>query len=63
MSYSQKPKMILFDVGGTVFNDGMTPVLLDSESPVAFEIRTDGRDSGYLAVNHWNILKEHIQKL
>ena len=41
---------------------GMTPVLLDEKSPIPFEMRTDN-GTEYLAVNNWNVLKEHLQNL
>ena len=44
-------------------NGGMTPVLLDEKSCVPFEMRTDGGREEYLAVNNWNVLKNHIQAL
>lgn len=39
-------------------NGGMTPVLLDTRSPLPKEMRTDGGKGEYLAINHWNVLAE-----
>lgn len=44
-------------------NSGMTPVLLDEKALLPFEMRSDGRQGEYLAINHWNVLKEHLQSL
>ncbi len=44
-------------------NGGMMPVLLDEKSTVAFEMRADGGRGEYLAVNNWNVLKEHLRSL
>lgn len=44
-------------------NGGMTPVLLDEKSAVPFEMRADGGQGEYLAVNNWNVLKEHLRTL
>lgn len=44
-------------------NAGMTPVLLDTKSPLALEMRTDGGNGEYMAVNHWNVLAEHLKNL
>lgn len=41
---------------------GMTPVLLDEKSSIPFEMRTDN-GTEYLAVNNWNVLKEHLKDL
>ncbi len=44
-------------------NAGMTPVLLDRRSAIPSEMRTDGGRGEYLAVNHWKVLEELIEKL
>lgn len=48
------------DVDGAK-NGGMLPVLLDRTSTVPFEKRVDGGRGEYLAVNHWDELKKHLQ--
>lgn len=50
------------DVDGAK-NGGMTPVLLDEKSTLPFEMRTNGGQGEYLAVNNWNVLKEHLRSL
>lgn len=50
------------DVDGAK-NSGMTPVLLDVKSEIPFEMRTDGGRGEYLAINHWDVLKEYILNL
>lgn len=50
------------DVDGAK-NSGMTPVLLDEKSALPYEMRTDGGNGEYLAINHWNVLNELLQKL
>ena len=42
---------------------GMTPVLIDTKSPLAREIRTDGKNGEYLTVNHWSVLTEILKEL
>ena len=44
-------------------NAGMTPVLLDISSPLTLEMRTDGDNGEYMAVNHWNVLTEYLKTL
>ncbi len=44
-------------------NGGMTPVLIDTKSPLAREIRTDGKNGEYLTVNHWSVLTEILKEL
>ncbi|MBO5896868.1 MAG: HAD hydrolase-like protein [Clostridia bacterium] len=39
---------------------GLSPVLLDSASPVDKEIRSREQGGKYLAVNHWSALSQHI---
>ena len=50
------------DVDGSS-DAGMTPVLIDTKSPLAREIRTDGKNGEYLTVNHWNVLTEILKEL
>lgn len=50
------------DVDGAK-NAGMTPVLLDRESSLPFEMRKDNEGGEYLAVNNWDFLREHIKEL
>ena len=41
---------------------GMTPVLIDEKSPMPLEMRrADGYE--YMAVNNWNVLREHLLSL
>ena len=47
------------DVDGAK-NSGMTPILLDVESKIPFEMRTDGGRGEYLAINSWKVLNEHL---
>lgn len=44
-------------------NAGMTPVLLDTSSELPSEMRTDGSNREYMAVNCWDILREHLLTL
>lgn len=50
------------DVGGAKAS-GLTPVFYDRRSPVPYEIRTDDKHGEYLAINHWNQLKDHLLRL
>ena len=50
------------DVDGSS-DAGMTPVLIDTKSPLAREIRTDGKNGEYLTVNHWSVLTEILKEL
>lgn len=49
------------DVEGS-FNSSMTPVLIDTASPLPLEIRTDGGRE-YMAVNSWHALKNHLLQI
>lgn len=51
----------ILDVDGAK-NIGMTPILLDAQSKISFEMRTDGGRVEYLAVNSWNVLKDYVLK-
>lgn len=44
-------------------NAGMIPVLLDVKSAVPLEMRNDGENSGYMTVNHWDVLKNYLLNL
>lgn len=44
-------------------NAGMIPVLLDTKSPPPLEMRTDGGNGEYMAVNHWNVFTEYLKTL
>ncbi len=44
-------------------NGGMTPVLLDRNSPVPLEMRSDGGRGEYMTVNCWAVLKDHLSTL
>ncbi|MBE6755664.1 MAG: hypothetical protein E7555_04340 [Ruminococcaceae bacterium] len=50
------------DVDGAK-NAGITPVLLDTESSLPFEMRTEIGRGEYLTVNSWIVLKAYIKKL
>lgn len=50
------------DVEGA-FNSGMTPVFYDKNASNPFEMRTDGGRGQYLAINHWNELKNYLLTL
>ncbi len=50
------------DVDGAK-NSGMTPVLLDENSDIPLELRTDGGRGEYMTVNNWNVLKEYLNKI
>ena len=39
---------------------GMTPVLLDTVSPLPSEIRTDEQCGEYTAINRWDVLREYL---
>lgn len=49
------------DVYGA-FTCGMTPVLLDINSSIPLEFRTDDICEKYLTVNNWNVLKNYIEE-
>lgn len=42
---------------------GMTPVLIDTKSSVAQEMRTDCNNGSYLVINHWNVLTNLLNEL
>lgn len=42
---------------------GMTPVLIDTKSSIAKEMRADGINGTYLAINHWNVLTKLLNEL
>lgn len=44
-------------------NAGMIPVLLDTKSSHPLEMRTYGGNGEYMAINHWNVLTEHLKSL
>jgi FMN phosphatase YigB (HAD superfamily) len=50
------------DVDGAK-NGGMTPVLIDTKSPLVRKIRADGKNGEYLTVNHWSVLTEILKEL
>lgn len=50
------------DVDGAK-NSGMIPVFYDRDAELTFEMRTDGGRGEYLAVNHWNVLKDYLLNL
>ena len=42
---------------------GLAPVLLDRKSEIPFEMRRADTVDSYLTVNHWSVLKNHIEAL
>lgn len=44
-------------------NSGLLPVLLDKKSDIPFEMRKSDAVDSYLTVNHWSVLKNHIEAL
>ncbi|MBR5441737.1 MAG: HAD hydrolase-like protein [Clostridia bacterium] len=53
---------IIPDVDGA-HGAGLSPVLLDSASPVSKELRQREQGREYLAVNHWSALTQHILEI
>ncbi len=53
---------VIPDIYGSL-SCGITPVLLDTESRVSLEFRTDDKCNNYLTVNNWNALKIYIKNL
>ncbi len=50
------------DVDGAK-NAGMLPILLDENSEIPLEFRTDGGRGEYMTVNNWNVLNEYLKKI
>lgn len=50
------------DVDGAI-NAGLSPILLDTKSNISLEMRTDGGNGEYMAVNCWDALKDYLLKL
>lgn len=50
------------DVDGAI-NAGLSPILLDTKSDIPLEMRTDGGNGEYMAVNCWDALKDYLLKL
>ncbi len=42
-------------------NSGMTPVLLDINSEIPFEMRNDSDIGEYLAINHWDEMNKYLR--
>ena len=62
MSYTKKPKMILFDVGGTLFNDGRCDPLAGFQGLISHADNPQVGDAGKMA-KYWDELMDDFKSL